>query len=122
MQSWCEGKPSNGGVINRTRYGCAFLNLNQSCLVDVECKLGEIDSQVKPSINQFVCQYSPSESQLIISLPTTLDTLESGFVLHINEFLLSSNKNFKLTIQPDGNLVVLVICIYLYSVNIKIKI
>ena len=108
FKSWCSNEPSNFNVTGRLHNGCSYFDLQRSCLVNTPCRLGELDSIIQSNVDQFVCQYSVNNSKPLITLPTVFNTLESGFVLHKNEFLLSSNKNYKLILQSNRNLVVLV--------------
>lgn len=106
--SWCQSEPSNSGVSKRLHDGCAFFDTNQLCLKSTPCRNGELDSLVTPTVNEFICQYSLISNLPLIQLPIAPNTLESGFILHTNEYLLSSNKMYKLILAQDGNLIILV--------------
>ena len=78
------------------------------CLKSTPCRNGELDSLVTLPVNEFICQFSLTSVLPLIQLPMAPDTLESGFLLHTNEYLLSSNKMYKLILAQDGNLIILV--------------
>lgn len=104
------GKPDNANVINRIHEGCAVYNIENQCLEDFLCRNGEKDSLVKPNVNASICQYElvNSLSSIAIRIPDSPSTLESGFFLHTNEYILSDNNLYKLILQDDGNLVLYV--------------
>ncbi len=69
---------------------------------------------MQPYVDNFICQYSlENSSATLVQPPLVPDTLESGFYIHINEYILSENKIFKLILLDDGNLVVQVRINYL---------
>ena len=98
----------NSGVTKRLHDGCAYFDTKKLCLISTPCRNGELDSLVTPTVNEFVCQFSLISNLPLIQLPIAPNTLESGFILHTNEYLLSSNKMYKLVLAEDGNLILFV--------------
>ena len=107
----------NSGVTKRLHDGCAYFDTKKLCLISTPCRNGELDSLVKPNVNEFICQFSLISNLPLIQLPIASNTLESGFILHTNEYLLSSNKMYKLVLAEDGNLIILVSLIVLKLKN-----
>jgi hypothetical protein len=71
------------------------------------CRVGERDSVAQPYVKKFICQYNLFKNSIpLVQPPVVPDTLETGFYLHKNEYLLSENKFYKLILLDDGNLVV----------------
>ena len=107
----------NSGVTKRLHDGCSYFDTKKLCLISTPCRNGELDSLVKPNVNEFICQYSLISNLPLIQLPIAPNTLESGCFIHTNEYLLSSNKMYKLVLAEDGNLIILVSLIILKQKN-----
>lgn len=109
-KSWCNGQPDNSYVINRIQEGCGAYNVGRQCFESFLCRNGEKDSLAKPNANGFICQYElvNSSYSIAIQIPAAPSTLETGFSLHTNDYILSDNKLYKLILQEDGNLVLYV--------------
>ena len=103
-----------------TYNGCAsflfsFYSGYGNCLNDNPCRAGETDGLYQP-LNNIMCQYPLNQTIAplpVINLPEAWNTLEDEFFLHEEEFLLSSNKMYELSLTK-GNLFIKVIFFLFY--------
>ena len=108
LTSWCPDNNEYRSDIKWLYNDCVEIRINGFCFNDKPCRTGDLDDSSE-SVSSFVCQYElnfKSKTRIIPSIPSTL---QDGFHLHENEYLLSSSKVYKLSLLSDGNLVIYVI-------------